>query len=213
MNMQLTPSSAALPRTYEAAKSALAQCQALDECKDWSDKAAALASYAKQAEDDALLKMATRIKARAVRRAGELLRQIEPAKNQYDANVGGGISSRKQAAEDAGLSHRQQHQAQRIAAISEADFNAQVDGQSPPTLTQLASQGIKPRKVLDLNGRDPAEFNKALHFLGEFERYARDIAKHNLNEALPILTDTERDTLRGYINRIDAVHDRIMTRI
>ena len=212
MNMQLTPSSAALPRTYEAAKSALAQCQALDECKDWSDKAAALASYAKQAEDDALLKMATRIKARAVRRAGELLRQIEPATGTTKKE-GDRPFSRADAASEAGLSKHQQKQATRIAAISEADFNSQVDGQSPPTLTQLASQGIKPRKVLDLNGRDPAEFNKALHFLGEFERYARDIEKHSLNEALPILTDTERDTLRGYINRIDAVHDRIMTRI
>lgn len=214
MNMQLTPSSAALPRAYEAAKSALAQCQALDECKDWSDKAAALASYAKQAEDDALLKMATRIKARAVRRAGELLRQIEPASGaRTDLQPSMGDRTRSETAQDAGMSKHQQMQATRIAAISEADFNAQVEGQSPPTLTQLASQGIKPRKVLDLNGRDPAEFNKALHFLGEFERYARDIEKHSLNEALPILTDTERDTLRGYINRIDAVHDRIMTRI
>ena len=70
MNMlpTITPSQARLPRTYEAAREALATCQDIDECKEWADKAAALASYAKQAEDETLLKMAARIKARATRR-------------------------------------------------------------------------------------------------------------------------------------------------
>ena len=51
MNDMSLPSvnGARLPRTYEAARAALAECQQLDECKDWADKAAALASYAKQA--------------------------------------------------------------------------------------------------------------------------------------------------------------------
>jgi hypothetical protein len=43
------------------------------------DKAAALASYAKQAGDDEMMKTAVRIRDRAIRRAGELLKQIEPA--------------------------------------------------------------------------------------------------------------------------------------
>jgi hypothetical protein len=52
----------------------------VDECQDWADKVAALASYARQAEDEALRKMATRIRAQAILRCGELLREIEPAK-------------------------------------------------------------------------------------------------------------------------------------
>src|SRR5262245_29355236 len=72
---------AMLPEKYVAATKALSECTVIDECKDWADKAAALASYAKQAEDDTLLKMAKRIQARAVRRAGELLKEIPPAKN------------------------------------------------------------------------------------------------------------------------------------
>lgn len=82
MNMLSLPAvpNAQLPRVYEAAREALATCQNVDECKDWADKAAALASYAKQSQDDSLMVMAQRIKARAVRRAGELLAQIEPAK-------------------------------------------------------------------------------------------------------------------------------------
>lgn len=45
----------------------------------------------------------------AVRRYGEILKQIEPAKNQYDASarVGTDLStSRKSAAAEAGLSER-----------------------------------------------------------------------------------------------------------
>ncbi len=67
-----------LPGAYVNAKRALTECSRLDECQDWADQAAALASYAKQANDDTLHKMAVRIQARAIRRCGELLKQHEP---------------------------------------------------------------------------------------------------------------------------------------
>jgi hypothetical protein len=38
------PEEAALPARYEAAKVAIKECAHVDECKDWADKAAALAS-------------------------------------------------------------------------------------------------------------------------------------------------------------------------
>lgn len=67
----------------------------------------ALASHAKQADDEELMRMATRIRARAVRRAGELLHQLDgrgrPPENTMDTH---GISQR-QAASDAGMSERQ----------------------------------------------------------------------------------------------------------
>jgi hypothetical protein len=64
--------SARLPQTYQAAKTALATCENIDECKSWSDKAAAMASYAKMAKDEELGKMCVRIRGRAIRRCGEL---------------------------------------------------------------------------------------------------------------------------------------------
>ena len=214
----ITPAQARLPRTYEAAREALATCQDIDECKDWADKAAALASYAKQAEDETLMKMAARIKARATRRAGELLSQIEPAKGgqpHQSTWEGDRPSSRTDAARSAGLSPHQTKQAQRIAAVPEPEFEAQVESNSPPTLTQLAQQGIKPkpRPVVDLKGRDARDFNRALHFLGTFENYAREIEAASVEAVLPVLTDDERARLRDFINRIDAIHDRIMTRV
>src|SRR5262245_45047582 len=78
-----------LPRTYEAAKAALAECSKVDECREWADRAEALASYARQADDDALETLAVRIRARAIRRCGELLAAIAPAQGA-NQNIRGG---------------------------------------------------------------------------------------------------------------------------
>lgn len=68
---------APLPARYEQARTHLAQCVEIDECQDWADKAAALASYARQADDKTLENYAMRIRARAIRRAGELLKEYD----------------------------------------------------------------------------------------------------------------------------------------
>ena len=73
----LTIGNAPLPANYESAKRALADCVSVDECLTWADKAAAIRSYARQADDDALHKLAIRVQARAVRRCGELLREFD----------------------------------------------------------------------------------------------------------------------------------------
>lgn len=153
---------ASLPATYQAAKCALADCAKLDECQDWADKAAALASYAKQANDDELMKMATRIRDRAIRRAGELLKQIEPGQGARDGKRVDGADTpltRTEAAREAGMSERQQITAIRVASVPAAEFERQVESATPPTVTALAEQGKKPapRPVIDLKGRDPGE--------------------------------------------------------
>ncbi|MBP6737299.1 MAG: hypothetical protein KA139_07660, partial [Rhodobacteraceae bacterium] len=197
-------STAQLPRTYEAAKRALSECSEVDECKDWADKAAALASYARQAEDDQLERMAQRIRARATRRAGELLKQIEPGKTGPKPELSMGDHTqftREDAAREAGMSKHQQVQAVRIASIPEDDFEAQVESPKPPTLTQLASQGIQrreppPKPEQWLQGRDPKMFNRALHFTALVTEYAADLAKSGAVEILPHLDDGQRMKLR-----------------
>lgn len=204
---------ARLPQSYESAKSALANCASIDECQTWADKAAALASYAKQADDDELMKMATRIRDRAIRRAGELLKQIEPASGARSDL--GRATTRGSIASEAGMSPHQAKQAIRVASIPQAEFEAQVESASPPTVTALAEQGKKPapKPVIDLQGRDPAEFNRSLHFVGAFESYQRDIDKIDVDAILPGLIDGERERIRKAIAAIDAFHDRIITRI
>jgi hypothetical protein len=140
---------APLPAVYEAAQKALAECSRVDECKTWSDKARALASYARQAKDDSLRVMAVRIQARAERRAGELLKQYP---SQSESNLvqhrqeGTHLSvTRTRAAENAGLSEHQRKTALRIANIPEREFEGAVEGPKPPTITDLAARGTVAR--------------------------------------------------------------------
>lgn len=165
--------SARLPDSYSNARQALEQCQKVDECKSWADKAAALASYAKQADDDSLHKMATRIKARAIRRAGELLKELD-ARGDHRKSGDAPISSRSAAGERAGMSKDQQVQAVRVANVPDEAFEAQVESEEPPTVTKLAEQGTKRRtKPSDvglpddyLKGADPEEYKAANYFRG-----------------------------------------------
>lgn len=216
MNLPANVNSATLPQTYEHACHALSECARLDECQDWTDRAMALASYARQSEDDTLLVYANRIKGRAVRRAGELLKAIEASKGgrPSETEVGDHPSfSRKQAASDAGMSPHQAKQAIRIANVPEADFEEQIESDNPPTLSKLASQGIKPRPIVDLEGRDPKAFNRALHFVADLEEAARTLTALDVDGIAPGLQPTEIRKARAAISKIDTVADRIMARI
>lgn len=214
----INPASAQLPATYQNAKNALSECVQIDECVTWADKAAALASYAKQANDDEMMKMATRIRDRAIRRAGELLKQIEPGhgKNQNITDAADSkVLTRKEVAQQAGMSERQQVTAIRVANVPQEDFDRQVESANPPTVTKLAEQGKKaaPKPVIDLKGRDPKAFNRSLHFVAEFEDYAKKLSDFDLETILPGLDQKEAASVRAAIAQIDAIHDRIVTRI
>jgi hypothetical protein len=169
-------SKAKLPAIYEKAKGALARCSEIDECKDWADKAEALASYAKQAQDDGLRKMAVRIQARAIRRCGELLEKIQKGVNQHSARSGTGPSSRSEAASDAGLSRRQKRTALRVARVPGEEFDETVESDDPPTVTKLAERGKLPAPAFSLQGRDPKDFamaTNALGWLGESHSFCK----------------------------------------
>ena len=53
-----------------------------------------MASYARQAHDEELLKLATRMRERAIRRCAELLQEIKPGQGLEMANEGTAPSSR-----------------------------------------------------------------------------------------------------------------------
>lgn len=172
---------ARLPQTYEAAKHALATCSEIDECKDWADKAEALASYAKQADDTSLRKTADRIQARAIRRCGELLTEIKQARGA-NQNIRGGTPpkvTRTSVARAAGLSDDQRKQALRVAKVPEQEFEEAVESDDPPTVTELAERGkaTVPRPILDLGGRDPAEFSASTDAQGDLRRLFERTAK------------------------------------
>lgn len=164
-------SSARLPQTYEAAKGALEKCSHIDECADWANKAEALASYARQAKDDGLRKMADRIQARAIRRCGSLLKEIEPG--QGARTDIGGEAPRSRAAREAGLSRDQKRTALRVANVPEQEFESAVESEHPPTVTELAERGKIARPLMNTEGRDAADITAATQAQGHLERLAR----------------------------------------
>jgi hypothetical protein len=73
--------------------------------------------------------MATRIKARAIKRMGELFEEIEKGQPGPKPELGGCVStqlpSRKEAAEHAGISRDQRIQAQRVARVPRDEYERQ----------------------------------------------------------------------------------------
>ena len=169
------PATADLPAAYEHACTALAACDRLDECKEWADKAAALASYARQGDDDSLHGLATRIRARAVRRCGELLQQFDGRGGDRKSN-GGGTSARasqRRAAASAGMSKRQQVTAVRVANVPQDVFDAAVEHAHPPTVQALADLGTQPRPQTA-----PPGFKVATDVLGRLRELAAFCGEH-----------------------------------
>lgn len=141
MDLQVTND---YPARYEHARTSLIECAEIDECKDWIDKAAAMEVYAKQANDDTLLKMAMRIKLRAAKKTGELINAIPSGQGNNQHSEGNHPKlTRNEVAQENGISEHQQKTYQRIANIDDDEFESQVESEAVPTMTALAEQGKK----------------------------------------------------------------------
>lgn len=170
---------AQLPAAYEDARVALEKCQRIDECKTWKDKAAAAASYAKQARDESLLKLAMKIKGQASARCGELMREFDKAQGKRNdrpqlVNADGNKLTQREFGERSGLSKREIDTALQISAIPKAERDALIDSNEPPTLKELAAMGTKarPKPLIDLEGRDPADVRLASTAQGALHDFA-----------------------------------------
>lgn len=204
-------SAAKLPQTYEAAKNALAECSRMDECQQWADKAEALASYARQAKDEQLRKMADRIQARAIRRCGELLKLIQPATGRHLPNTPNGRApSRLEAATAAGLSEHQRKTALRVASVPESDFDAAVESDEPPTVTALAERG-KAERLVDLGGIDPAAYRRATEALGTLRRFAEFCSANDPHKIAKAFKPHELPGIRKHVATVDQWLDRLVT--
>jgi hypothetical protein len=101
-------------------------------------------------KDDTLKLLADRIKARAVRRVGEILEGCPPQRGG-DMSVSGKamgahslVRTRTAVARAAGLSSNQQAQAVCMARVPAADFESAVESAQPPSVTSLAKLGRRP---------------------------------------------------------------------
>lgn len=220
MNHALLPkaANANLPATYEAAKYALAECNRIDECKEWSDKAQALASYARQADDKELETTAMRIRARAIRRCGELLKEVEKTSfkgNQHVVTASTG-PNRKELAKDAGMSERQAKTAIRVANVPQETFVDQVESNTPPTITRLAEQGKKaaPTKpIFEQQGMTKEEFQAGMYMRGALKTCIREMQKFDPELVVNGCTPKERAELRQSITFIDQYNDKLIAKL
>lgn len=211
---------ARLPQAYEAAKVALANCASLDECQEWANKAEALASYAKQADDDSLRKLADRIQARAVRRCGELLKTFDARGRPSEKNDGAVTNiSQRDAASSAGISERQRVTAVRVANVPEREFNSVVDSDAPPTVTKLAEMGRqqrqpapepKPEPPLDYTGPAPIDFVASSKLAGNVHRFAEFCAENDPVRMAGVVMPHQIAEFRRAVAAIDSWLDRFV---
>lgn len=111
---------------YEAARAALAEAHRIDEVKGWRDKALAIAAYAKQANDTAMVEWATEIKVRAERRAGELI-AIGQASGEVAGRGKPAVDSKSSTLEDLGITHKQSMRWKALAGVSAERFERAVE--------------------------------------------------------------------------------------
>lgn len=116
---------------YDAARSALSEAHRVDEVKDIRDKAIALAAYARQAKDTAMVEWVTEIKVRAERRLGEMLREqkatvgMAPAGRPKIGSDEEPISSVPTLAQ-VGIDKKLSSRAQALAAMPEEHFETAI---------------------------------------------------------------------------------------
>jgi hypothetical protein len=208
---------AKLPTSYVKARDALEKCVELDECKEWKDKAAALASYAKQADDEELYKSAMKIKGRAVRRMGELLKELNrpeqggrPPKPKENVGATAPVSQLA-LAKAAGLSADQAKQAIRVANIPKREFERLIEAEAPPTVTELAKMGTKPvhRTASHLGGRDATEFSDAIKVRGRLRDLADICGSVTPTAAVRGSQDYDHPKMRGWSKTIAAWLERL----
>ena len=193
---------ARLPELYQEARDKLEKCDQIDECKRWSDSAEMLASYARQAHDPELEKFVRRIKARAVRRCGELLSRYTAQGKRVDLEPTEGAHgklSQREAAAQAGLSEHQQLQASRVSRVPEPEFDAAVDADSPPTLAELARMGTRTRRGTDLRTALSADAdNRAQGYrVQSMKANLRELAERDQQDAEAIVAATHPQDLEA----------------
>ena len=160
---------------YDAACRALAECKAIDEVKTWADKAAAMQAYGRMAKDKTLEVDAAEIRIRAERRLGQLIaaqKEFEGLNRGRAGRAPIAVDSNDRDSRpklsDAGISKDLSSKAQKLAAVPEEEFEAEVgqwrdrvqaEGARVSTRLQSAGERELKRQEEEEGAPDQAEFD------------------------------------------------------
>jgi len=178
---------ARLPINYEAAKVAIAECAKIDECKEWVDKAVAIASYARQAQDETMMTAAKRIQLRAEARLGELILELPQGK---PGKIGSGrfVVANKIS----GISYNRFYDATSMARVERRKREKLIE-KDPP---------ISRRNLVDL-GVDHFPDNKILLRRSAEETYRKkQLHEHDLNTLENFIRWTKTKSVKQIINEL-----------
>lgn len=175
---------------YDAMCRAIAAAYEVDEVKDIRDKAMALERYARQAKNFEAERQACEIRLRAERKVGQILHAMEKHKGGRPSETPSTTKGVSTLA-DLGISEGQSHRWQKLAGVSDEDFERDLAGDHPTTngiIWAHASLGAKVDAV------DP----RALWLWGRLKDFERDglldLDPRDLFETmLPHMKETTRE--------------------
>lgn len=134
-----------VPVEYETAVKALAECITLDETKYWSDKADALAAWAKIYRSPDVMLKAKRLKLHAYRRMGEIAGELRPRKLRRGNGEGtGAYPGPVSLLIDQGLTRTQAQAARRVASLPERQFNKEMKEPRAPSTVAYSMLKVNP---------------------------------------------------------------------
>lgn len=128
----------ALPENYQAMAMAIKQCESVDECIEWTNRAEAIAAYFRMAKDKEPMHAAARLRIRAVRRLGELLNQ------EYRTYKGNKQQFREERVGDIPFAIT----AEKLARVQEGLFDVLVD--APKEKYPVHEEDIVPKHAVVL---------------------------------------------------------------
>lgn len=212
MKMPVHFENARLPVSYRAARTALRECDRLDECKNWGDKAEALATYARLSHDPEMELVARRIRLRAIARAGELLLKIPD--NQRGVHLAGGGAgsqpnpqSRRGMGRAAGMRVLDVTQALAIARVPVDVRELLIESPNPPPPSRLQNHPSRIRPPRDVRAdrfRPGPHYREVFIHGGGLTGFASFLKRHPPAEYFPFLSSDERRRASIYLGRIES---------
>jgi len=207
---------------YEAACRAIAECKAVDEVKGLVDKAAAMQAYGRMAKDRTLEVDAAEIRIRAERRLGEMLSATKADGGlNKDANLRRGpevvsndLGKAAPTLADAGISKDLSSRAQKLAAVPEADFEAELaakrerdkqDGARVSARLERAGE-----QALKKKAAEPEDYGPSAEEIAEAEQSVRD---NETTMRLILESDDKLAAVTTELARVNALNRSLNLRI